>query len=190
MKPTPLLPSLLLVGASFALAQPASPPASVRPWQPSQRTDSAQTYTFTRFTLVGRFVSSPSEKSDDRPALTVDCIPGTSSHPKGSYLAANLLVGPRLKIVYVEPEEIHGLSYYPKVDVRYRTDAVREESRDQWSAGSDKASASIPKDALQRILRARTLSVTVTDEHGSQLPMRFDMPDPTPVEAACNVDER
>ena len=190
MKPTPLLPSVLLVWASFALAQPASPPASARPWQPSQRTDPAQTYMFTRFTLVGRFVSSPSEKSDDRPALTVDCIPGTSSHPKGRYLSANLLVGPRLKIIYVEPEEIHGLSYYPKVDVRYRTDADREESQDQWSAGSDKASTSIPQDALKRILRARSLAITVADEHGAQLRMRFDMPDPTPVEEACNVDER
>lgn len=181
---------MLLAWASFALAQPASAPAPARPWQQSPQTDLAQTYTFTRFTLVGRFVSSPGEQSADRPALTVDCIPGTGSHPKGRYLSASLLVGPKLKIVYVEPEEIHGTSYYPKVDVRYRTDDVSEASRDQWSAGSDKASAAVPKDALQKILRARTFVVTVADEHGSQLAMRFDMPDATPVEAACNVDER
>ena len=139
---------------------------------------------------MGRFASASNEKIGDRPALTIDCIPGTASHPKGRYLAADLLVGSEVKIVYVEPEEIHGLSYYPKVDVRYRADDAKGEESDRWSAGADKASASVPKAVLKKILRARTLAITVDGRQGSQLAMRFDMPDPTPVMDACNVDER
>ena len=191
MKLNPLSLSVLLAWTSFGLAQqPVPQPSSARGWQQSQRTDPAQTYTFTRFTLVGRFANAPNEKVGDRPALTVDCIPGTASHPKGRYLAADLLVGTEVKIVYVEPEEIHGLSYYQKVDVRYRADDAKGEERDRWSAGADKASASVPKAVLKRMLHARNLAITVDGPQGSQLAMQFDMPDPTPVEDACNVDER
>jgi hypothetical protein len=190
VKLNPLSLSVLLAWTSFGLTQPAPQPSSARGWQQSQRTDPAQTYTFTRFTLVGRFANAPNAKVGDRPALTVDCIPGTASHPKGRYLAADLLVGTEVKIVYVEPEEIHGLSYYQKVDVRYRIDDAKGEERDRWSAGADKASASVPKAVLKRMLRARTLAITVDGHNGSQLPMQFDMPDPMPVEDACNVDER
>jgi hypothetical protein len=190
VKLTPLSLSVLLACTSFGMAQPAPQPAAARGWQPSQRTDPAQTYTFTRFTLVGRFASAPNEKIGDRPALTIDCIPGTAPHPKGRYLAADLLVGSEVKIVYVEPEEIHGMSYYPKVDVRYRADDAKGWERDQWSAGADKASASVPGAVLKRILRAHTLAITVDGRQGAQLLMRFDIPDPTPVEEACNMDER
>jgi hypothetical protein len=151
--------------------------------------DPAQTYTFSRFTLVGRFTHAPNDKSGARPALTLDCIPGSESHPKGRYLDAALLVGPKLKIVYVEPEEIHGISYYPKVDVRYRADEAKDEQRDQWSAGADKVSASVPKEVVKQILRAHTLAITVADDHGSLLQMKFDLPEPTSVQQACNVDE-
>jgi hypothetical protein len=93
-----------------------------------------------------------------------------------------------MKVVYVEPEEIHGTSYYPKVVVRYRTDDAKEEE-EKWSPGTEKTSVSIPKHSLQKILRARTVAISAPDERGSQIAVRFDMPDPTPVEEACNVDE-
>ena len=153
-------------------------------------TDPAQTYSFARFTLLGRFTNASNDKSGTRPTLTLDCIPGSPSHTKGHYLDATLLVGLKLKIVYVEPEEIHGISYYPKVDVRYRVDQAKDEERDQWSAGADKASASVPKEVVKQLLRAHSLSISVAaDDHGSLLQLQFDLPEPTLVEQACNVDE-
>jgi len=111
------------------------------------------------------------------PTLAVDCIPGTGSHPsKGRFLAANLLVGITLKIVYVEPEEIHGTSYYPKVAVQFRANDAKEDE-EKWSVGAEKTSASIPKDSLKTILRARSIAITADDDHGSPVAMQFDMPD-------------
>jgi hypothetical protein len=190
MKPTPVLLLVPIAWASLAQAQqsPQSPPAHV--WRASQATDAARTLTFTRFTLAGKFLSSPHNQDANRPALTMDCIPATGSHPsKGKFLAGNLVVGTTMKIIYVEPEEIHGTSYEQKVAVRYRTDDGSDEERENWSPGLDKISTSIPKDSLKKILRARTVSISLDDERGSELAMQFDMPDPAQVEAACNVDE-
>ena len=141
---------------------------------------------------MGKFVKPPQVKSpqdvSDIPALTVDCILGEESHTaKGRFLAANLLIGSTLKVVYVEPEEIRGTSYFPKVAVRYRTDGAGEEE-EKWSPNTEKTSASIPKDALKKFLRAHAVAITADADRGSQISMQFDVPDATPVEAACNVD--
>jgi hypothetical protein len=195
MKPTPLLLLVPLAWVSFGFAQPApKQPSSAHGWQQSQQNDAARAFTYTRFTLVGKFVTSPQVKPPqdvpDIPALTVDCIPGQESHSaRGRFLAANLLVGATLKVVYVEPEEIRGTSYFPKVAVRYRTDGAGEE-QEKWSPGAEKTSASIPKDALKKILRARTLAITADADRGPQVAMQFDLPDAAPVEEACNVDYR
>ena len=109
---------------------------------------------------------SPQNVVPNRPALIVDCIPAKESgSSKGRFLAASLHVGSPLKIKYVEPEEIHGTSYFPKVEVRYRTDDGKEE-QEKWSPLSEKekTAASIPKEALKRILRARSVSITAEDE--------------------------
>jgi len=146
--------------------------------------------TYTRFTLVGQFTKSPQNVVPNRPALIVDCIPAKESgSSKGRFLAASLHVGSPLKIKYVEPEEIHGTSYFPKVEVRYRTDDGKEE-QEKWSPLSEKekTAASVPKDALKKILRARSVAITAEDEHGSPVAMQFSMPSPADVEAGCNVD--
>jgi hypothetical protein len=190
MKPAALFLLLPLVWASCGFAQPPQPSASAKLWQQSQNSDAARALTYTRFTLTGKFPAPPHDQAVNRPALALDCIPGTGSHPhKGKLLAANLLAGSALKIVYVEPEEIHGTSYFPKVVVRYRIDAAREEE-DKWATGTDKTSISIPKDALKKILRAHSVTISAEDDRGSQFAMQFDVPDPALVEDACNVDER
>jgi hypothetical protein len=143
--------------------------------------------TYTQFTLVGKFVTSPRDVASNRPALTLDCIPAKEAHSKGRYLAANLLVGTTLKVIYVEPEEIHGTSYYPKVAVRYRTDDGKEED-EKWSPGTDKTSVSVPKDSLKKILRAHGVAITADDERGSHVAMQFDLSDPKLVEEGCDVD--
>jgi hypothetical protein len=189
MKPTPLLVLLPLASASFGIAQPPpQQPASAHAWQQSQKSDSGSTYTYTQFTLPGKFLSSPNDQAASRPALVLDCIPGAGSHAaKGRLLAGNLVVGTTLKIVYVEPEEIRGTSYNPKVVVRYHADDTKEQE-DKWTPGTDKISASIPKESLKQLLRAHTVAITADDDHGSQVAMQFDMPDPTLVEQGCNVD--
>jgi hypothetical protein len=184
MKSTPLHLLLLLAWATLGFTQ------SAPQWRLSQGTDAARTYTYTRFTLAGKFLTSPPQgHATNHPSLVVDCIPAKESpRGKGTFLTGNLLVGIDLKILYVEPEEIRGTSYYQKVEIRYHTD-TKDEQQDKWSAGNDKDSASIPRDALKDILHAHTLAITADDAQGSQIAMQFDIPDPTPVEEACNVDE-
>jgi hypothetical protein len=193
---TRLLLLVPLMWASCGLAQSAAEPTSAAPgWQQSQHRDAADTYTFTRFILVGKFLTAPADKLADRPALRVDCIPPGGSH-RSRFLAADLLVGTPLKIVYVEPEEIRGTNYFPKIAVRYRTDDAREDEQ-RWPAGtdvvptakpSDKSSATVPADALKRMLRAHIVAITVNSDRGSPLAMQFDMPNPAPIEAACRVE--
>jgi hypothetical protein len=190
MKRIQSLLAVSLVWASFGFSAPALSQASAdHVWRQSRETDAAGETTYTRFTLMGKFLTSPKDEVPDRPALVVDCIPGKGSHvSKGRFLAGALLVGTALKTVYVEPEEIHGTSYYQMVEVRYRTDDAKER-QEQWSAGTNRTSASIAKDVLKKILRVRTVAITADDDGGSPVAMQFDMPDPTLVEGGCNVDE-
>jgi hypothetical protein len=188
MKTTPLLLLAPLACASIGFAQPAQQPASANAWLQSQKSDTAHTYAYQRFTLAGKFLTPPHDQAANPPALAVDCIPGKGSHPKGKYLAANLLVGSTLKIIYVEPEEIRGTSYFPKVVVRYHADDAKDKE-EKWSAGADKTSVAIPKDSLKELLRAHSVSVNMDDDHGSQVAIQFDMPDATLIEQSCNVDE-
>ncbi|MGA2187342.1 MAG: hypothetical protein ABSH33_02360 [Steroidobacteraceae bacterium] len=190
MKPTRLLFLVPLAMASLGFAEQApQQPSSAHAWRQSQKTDAANTLTFSRFTLAGKFAASSQGDGSHRPTLAVDCIPGEGPHPpRGKFMAATLLVGSTLKIVFVEPEEIRGTSYFPKVAVRYRADDAKDEE-EKWSVGTDKTSASIPKESLKTILRARTVDITAENDGGSPIAMHFDMPDPTLVEASCNVDE-
>jgi hypothetical protein len=64
-----------------------------------------------------------------------------------------------------------------------------KEEPENWPAGTDKTSASIPKSSLKKMLRARTIEITTDDNRGLPVVMQFDMPDPTTVEAACAVDD-
>jgi hypothetical protein len=188
MKPTPLVLLVPLAMASFGFTAMAPQQSSV--WRQSQKTDAAGGTTYTRFTLAGKFLKSPpGDVPNNRPSLLLDCAPGRGSHPhKGRLLSGNLLVGAALKIVYVEPEEIHGTSYFPKVSISYRVDNAKEET-EKWSAGTEKASASVPSGSLKKMLRAHTVEITADDDHGLPVVMQFDMPDPTPVEAGCGVDD-
>jgi isochorismate synthase EntC len=193
MKPVPLLLLVPLALASFGFSAMAPQQApSVKVWRQSQKTSPGHDSTYTRFTLVGRFLKAPQGDVGDvsnRPAFVVDCVPGKGSR-KSKFVTGNLLVGAALKIDYVEPQEIHGTSYYPKVAVQYRIDDAKEPEKENWTPGTEKTSASIPKDALKKILRAQAVDLTVGDDRGSEIVMKFDMPDPKPVEDACNVDDR
>jgi hypothetical protein len=180
---------LLLVPLALAPFGFSTMAAQQSSWRQSQKTDAADGTTYTRFTLAGKFLKSPQGNVPNRPGFALDCVPGNESYRhKSRFLAGNLVVGTPLKIVYVEPEEIHGTSYYPKISVRYRMDNAKEEV-ENWPTATEKTSASIPVDALKKMLRAHTVEITVDIDRGVPVVMQFDMPDPTPVEAGCDVDD-
>jgi hypothetical protein len=189
MKAAPLLLLVPLALASFgfsAISPQQAPAAPV--WRQSQKTNPSRGTTYTRFTLEGKFLKAPQGDFPNRPALVLDCAPGKGSR-KGKFVAADILIGPTMKIDYVEPQEIHGTSYYPKISVQYRIDDAKEEEG-KWTPGTEKTSATVPKDSLKKILRAHTFELTTEDDRGSRLVMQFDMPNSPPVEEACNVDNR
>jgi hypothetical protein len=183
---------LMLLGCTSVAftAAAAQQPSEVLAWRQSQKTtttDPYTAYTYTRFSLVGRYAAG-NNQSADPPALMIDCIPGAdSANSKGTYLATNLRVGSPLKIIYVEPEEIHGNSYFPEVAVKYTAGDSRD-VRDDWSVGADKTSVSVPRRALKKLLDARTVAIVAQDDHGAPLAIQFNMPDPTPVAESCNLD--
>jgi len=186
MKPIRMFLVLLMAGipAGFAAAAPQDLPAAPA-WQLSLRNDPARDYAYTRFTLAGKFVSADGAAS--APSLVVDCVTDRASRPlTGRVLAASVGAGSPFKVIYVEPLEIHGTSYFPKVSVRYRTDASPEEQRD-WPVGSDKTSISIPGESLARILRARSVAISAEDSKGLPVRMQFDLPDSTSVREGCDL---
>jgi hypothetical protein len=190
MKPSPvfLLVPLALASVAFSAVAPQQSSAAQEWRRQTQKTDSESVTT--RFTLTGKFIKWPKGDPSSRPALIVDCGPGRrASSSEGSFVGGSLLVGAPLKIEYVEPSEIRGTSYYPKVSVVYRLNDAKEE-KEKWTPGKEKTSASFSKNDLKKILRAHTLEITVDDESGSPIVMQFDMPDPAELGAACNVDER
>lgn len=94
--------------------------------------------TMGRFTLVGKFLKPLEGDTTNRPALVVDCSSYNRSH-RSKFWRGNLVVGDPLKIDWVEPEEIHGISYFPKVAVEYRLNDGKKE-KENWTPGTDKTS--------------------------------------------------
>ena len=187
MKPTRvfLFVPLALASLTFSATSPQQGSSS-QGWKQTERTDAVRGK-YTRFTLVGKFVKSPQgDDGSNRPAMVVDCSTYNRSH-RSKFWRGSLVVGDPLKIDWVEPEQIEVMSYYPKVAVAYRLNDGKED-KENWTPGTNKTSASFPKSSLQKILRAQTLELTAEDNHGLQVVMQFDMPDPTQVEQTCDVD--
>jgi len=191
MKPVLLFLVLPLALVSFGFPRTTAfqtPPDHV--WRQSLKTDAARGTAYDRYTLTGKFLKAPKHGDlANPPALVVDCNPPKETrNGKGKFESASLLVGTGLKIHYVEPAEIHGTSYYPKVFVQYRINDGKY-VKEQWAPGSDKASALIPKDTIKKLLRAQTVDITTNDDTGAPIVLKFDVPDPTPVTQGCNVDD-
>ncbi len=172
---------VFVAGAVPVLAQQA--PSGSSGWRQELRATGRTAYT--RFVLVGKVAPPAQVDAATRPALALDCIPGKGS--KGKYLSSHLLVGANLKIDYVEPEEIHGVSYFPMVTVLFHTDSAKDR-KEQWSAGAENTSASIPKDVLKKILHAHTLAVSADDDQGAPIAMRFEIANPAQVVESCDLD--
>jgi len=189
MKSTTLLALVPLLWASLAFPASAQQQSSSsgQGWRQTQVTDGAAS---TRFTLTGKFLKGPSGNVSNPPVVAIDCGSGRRAN-EGRLIAGNLLVGVPLKINYVEPTEIHGTSYYPKVFVQVRMNDEAKKDKRQWTPGKDKTSAVFAKYTLQKLLRAHTVEITAQDEVGDDIVMQFDVPsDSKAVEAACNVDTK
>jgi len=183
-----LLMALSLTSVGFS-GMAAQEPSSAHVWRESVKTDAARGTVYNRYTLTGKFLKAPQRgDASNRPALVVDCNSAKERKGKAKFVSASLLVGASLKIDYVEPSEIRGTSYYPKVSARYRMNDGKEE-QENWDPGNDKGSASISKDALKKMLRGQTVDITVNDDTGTPIVMKFDMPNATSVEQGCNVDD-
>ena len=186
MKPKFVFLFLVTAAAAsgFAGATPQGSAAAAS-WQLSLRNDPARDYAYTRFTLAGKFVNTDGAAA--APSMVVDCVTDKASHPlTGRILSASVSAGIALKVIFVEPLEIHGTSYFPKVAVRFHTDDAREEQQD-WSVGSDKTSTSIPNESLAKILRARSVAISAEDSKGLPVRMQFDLPDSGTVRDGCDL---
>jgi hypothetical protein len=188
MKLARLVLSLLLLATGALISSAQGPDPSTHEWRASQETDARTGGSYTQLLLAGRFLSRPSKGSSDRPTVSVRCNPEEAAKESKEFTAGSIRTGAGLKIDYVEPEEIHGTSYFPKVTVHYRMDDAKEHS-EQWAPGADKTSVSIPKDVLNKMLHAHTVLVTVRESSGTDLPIQFDMPPVTQLETACTANE-
>jgi hypothetical protein len=188
MRSTTLLALVPLLWASLAFPARAQQQSSStgQGWRQTQVTDGTAS---TRFSLTGKFLKRPAGDVSNPPVLAIDCGRGRGS--KGRLINGNLQVGVPLKINYVEPSEIHGTSYYPKVFVQVRVDDEAKKDKRQWTPGKDKTSAVFAKYSLKKMLSAHTVEITTQDDAGNDVVMQFDVPsDSKAVEAACDVDTK
>lgn len=172
----------LMAGISFSTAAQQKN-GSTTGWVQTRKTDPGRENFYVQFTLAGKFITRPKDSAGP-PTITVNC------HPKGSrgkFIVASVNPGTLLTIQYVEPPQITaGISYYPKVDVRYRLDDGKEE-KVQWAPNSDKTAITLAKDDLKKVLRAHTAQFTAIESHGGEVSMQFDIADPTQVETVCDL---
>jgi hypothetical protein len=180
-----LIVPLALVSFAFS-AVTAQQPGPTEGWRQTERTDPVRG-DYTRYTLVGKFLKAPAGDSSARPSLTVDCSTHNRSH-KPKFVRGTLVVGDPLKIDWVEPEEIHGTSYFPKVDVLYRLNDAKED-KEQWTPSTDKTSASFSKSSLEKMLRVHTVEITAQDQGGASVVMQFAIPESSVIGQGCDVDQ-
>jgi hypothetical protein len=180
-----LLIAFLFGTITFSTSARQTPTATAE-WRASQDTDYRGT-AYNQFSLTGKFIKEPRGGSPDPPSLEVRCKAPKSGGPAGGkFQSATIRIGVPVKVDWVEPEVIHGTSYFPKVTVRYRLDEGKER-REQWSPGNEKWSASIPKNSMKLLLRGRSVLLTVADPSGTDVVFQFDFSDPAQVENACNL---
>jgi hypothetical protein len=181
-----LLLIALLLGTSTFTTSARQAAAAASGWRASQDTDNRGT-AYNQFSLTGKFIKEPRGGSSDPPSLEVRCKPPKGGgQAGGKFLSATIRIGAPVKVDWVEPEVIHGTSYFPKVGVRYRLDE-RKEIREELSPGNEKGSASVPKNSTKQLLRARSILMTVVDPSGADIKIQFDISDPSQVENACSL---
>jgi len=180
----------LLAGIMLAISVLANPqPASAQVWRQAEKADNSGA-TYVQLILDGKFIKRPHADVSAPPSLNLTCEPlkhSTFSRP--GFQNAALRIGAPLKIAFVEPQEIHGTSYYQKVQVQYRLDD-RKEERENWNPGPDKNSASLSKEVLEKFLKAHTVLITLDEDGQGEVEVQFDIPDSTAVGQVCKLPVR
>jgi hypothetical protein len=177
--------SALLLTAIATPGQQQAPPSTV--WQQTQKTESGRGSSNVQFSLTGKFLTRPPKDADIPPSLVVTCRPHSS---RRKFFTADVNVGAPLTVKYIEPDEIKaGTSYFPKVFVEYRLNDGKEQ-REQWTPGTEKISAAIPKKTLEKMLQASSVMMKVLDNRGGEISMQFDIPDSTPLATSCDLPIR
>ena len=186
-QPGPLLLLALLLAAPLS-ALPQLTPAPAQKWRQSHKTDAARGISYTQFTLAGKFVKWPEKDAENRPSLEGDCrTPEESGGLMEKLWHAYYFAGTPLTVQYVEPNAITtGISYFQKIDVRYRLDSGKEK-KEQWLPGPDKTSVSIPKDVLKKMLAAHNVVITVNEVNAKEVSAQFEMPDSAELAQACGI---
>jgi hypothetical protein len=181
-----MLGSLALLMATIITPGQQQAPSSGG-WQQTQKPNSGRGSSTVQFTLTGKFLTRPPKDAEIPPSLTVTCRPHSS---RRKFSTADVNVGAPLTIKYVEPDEIKaGTSYFPKVFVEYRLNDGKVE-KDQWTPGTEKISASIPKKTLERLVQAHTVLIKVEDNRGGEISMQFDIPDSAQLATSCDLPIR
>ena len=179
------LPILFL--AAFSISGMAQQNPSGKEWRQTPKSDATHDTPYTEFALAGKWVKWPQAEVSVRPSLILNCAPEVRFHGRGDLLQSYVLVGTALKIAYIEPEEIHGTSYYPMVSVKYQLDGGKTKM-ENWAPGPEKNSVSIPENVVKELLRAHSLLIHANEKDAGEVSMQFDIPDPAQVEAGCGVD--
>jgi hypothetical protein len=172
-----LLALIFLFGsAGLDLGRRTQQGVSLHSWQESKSNDPANEPR-RQFTLDGKFLPPLPGDAANPPALLLKCAPGQRSGGKGKFRVGAVVVGVPLKVHWVEPPERKaGISYYPEVSVSYRLDESKL-IRDDWPPRYDKSSIEFEKSDFKKMLRAKTILITMVDQDDHQVAVQFDMPD-------------
>jgi hypothetical protein len=176
---------LLLGSAGLNLAAQTQQAVPLQGWQESKPNDPVDEPR-RQFSLAGKFLAPLQGNPASPPTLLLKCAPDQRSDGKGKFRVGVVVVGLPLKIHLVEiAERKTGISYYPEVSVSYRLDEGKSVN-DDWPPRFDKSSVEFEKPDFKKMLRARTILITMADRDDRQILMQFDMPgsDAAPLKSA------
>jgi hypothetical protein len=166
------------------------PSSSPQAWQQSGKSDPSRGILTSQFTLTGGFVDPPHGKEPGPPSIVLNCEPlERKNGTEGKFVSGYIQVGAPLQVKYVEPDQIEGNSYLPKVDLTYHVDSEKPQDV-QWPPRSDKTAVSLDKEAVRKILRGHTVVITVKDFFETPVVMQFDVPESSEVLSTCGIRER
>jgi hypothetical protein len=167
---------LFLGSAGLDLAARTQQAVSLQGWQESKPNDPVAEPR-RQFNLAGKFLAPLQGNPAIPPSLLLKCAPDQRSDGKGKFRVGVVVVGLPLKIHLVEIEERKtGISYYPEVSVSYRLDEGKPVN-DDWPPRFDKSSVEFEKSDFKRMLRAKTILITMANKDDRHVLLRFDMPD-------------
>lgn len=189
----------VLTFAAIVIAKQTEKPAPTT-WQREERTDQLRGTKFLQFSLEGKFLTAPRDKSNATPTMIVRCSPGDDhrGHTKGKFQTGYIYVG---TVVNSDVSD-SGDSF---ISVQLRLDDGKLQS-EAWGRSTDFSAIFFPSrvgsgwDTFANLLYAhhlyhkentnpqvRKVVLGVNEYLGGEIVMQFDFPDSTEVADACGV---